>query len=148
MDSIYSNNTQNLSFNMNMQIDQQTGPCMKSDHLTYFYWVLFQLCSDHIYTKKRQMEADCNTHVQLKWALVARDVLPVPNLLKGWLGLPVAFSNWNSLQASFIRFFSCSESTAFTSRSLQLSSNSGHRKNWANLQRLQNDNQAYIKQCI
>lgn len=35
MDSIYSNNTQNLSFNMNMQIDQQTGPCMKSDNLTY-----------------------------------------------------------------------------------------------------------------
>ena len=54
-------------------------------------------------------------------------------MLKGWSGLPVAFSSWNSLQASFIRFFSCSESTALTSRSLQLSSNSGHRKNCANL---------------
>lgn len=72
---------------------------------------------------------------------IGKDFLPVPNLLKGWLGLPVAFSNWNSLQASFIRFFSCSESTAFTSRSLQLSSNSGHRKNWENLQRLHNDSE-------
>lgn len=79
-------------------------------------------------------------------SVVSGDFLPVPNLLKGWFGLPVAFSSWNSLQASFIRFFSCSESTAFTSRSLQLSSNNGHRKNWANLQRFKE--QQYRSLCI
>lgn len=81
-------------------------------------------------TMQGTLESHCDPRAQKLMHDVDK---PVPNLLKGCLGFPVAFSNWKSLQASFITFFSCSESTALTSLSLQLASNKGHRKNWANL---------------
>lgn len=116
--------------------------------LLFEYLVGYYACySSGVQCSSTPWETDGGRKSEWITASVASgDFLPVPNLLKGWFGLPVAFSSWNSLQASFIRFFSCSESTAFTSRSLQLSSNNGHRKNWANLQIFKE--QQYRSLCI
>ena len=59
--------------------------------------------------------------------------IPVPNLAKSCDRSHVAFSSWCRRQASVDTFLSFSEFTAFTSRSVALSVNSGLRKNCANL---------------
>jgi len=58
---------------------------------------------------------------------------PVPNLLNAWSFFAVDLSNWSHLHPSLGIFFSCSELTAFTSRSVALSVKRGHKKNCANL---------------
>ncbi len=77
-------------------------------------------------------------------------VLPVPNLLKAWCGFAVAFSSWCNLHISLLIFFSFSEFTAFTSRSVALAVNSGLSKNCANLKsnNLQCHNCNFANRCF
>jgi myosin-crossreactive antigen len=82
---------------------------------------------------KFTVEKDLNKYEKLS--------LPVPNLLKAWSLFAVDFSSWSSLQESLVIFFSCSELTAFTSRSVALSVKRGHKKNCANLVKMQVMNQ-------
>jgi len=60
-------------------------------------------------------------------------MLPVPKWQKGCFGLASHLRSWSQRQWSLCWFLECSESTAWSSRSVADSVKSGCRKNWANL---------------